>query len=99
MKIKMKCFNSNNLTLLENLKMIDVKLLSGRTLGAEINGIILTDVSDENFKSINQNLLLEHKVIFLQRSTFNHRFCKFIALAQIWIILETHAYVKKLRWI
>ena len=33
--------------------MIDVKLLSG-ALGAEINGINLTDVSDENFKKINK---------------------------------------------
>ena len=32
--------------------MIDVKLLSG-ALGAEINGINLTDVPDENFKKIN----------------------------------------------
>ena len=31
--------------------MIDVKLLSG-ALGAEISGIDLTDVSDENFKII-----------------------------------------------
>ena len=44
--------------------MIDVKLLSG-ALGAEINGIDLTDVSDENFKKIN-DLLLEHKVFFLE---------------------------------
>ena len=44
--------------------MIDVKLLSG-ALGAEISGIDLTDVSDENFKTIN-NLLLEHKVIFFR---------------------------------
>ena len=44
--------------------MIDVKLLSG-ALGAEISGIDLTDVSDENFRKIN-NLLLEHKVIFFR---------------------------------
>ena len=31
--------------------MIDVKLLSG-ALGAEINGIDLTDVSDENFEQV-----------------------------------------------
>ena len=49
--------------------MIDVKLLSG-ALGAEISGIDLTDVSDENFKKIN-NLLLEHKVIFFRDQTFN----------------------------
>ena len=44
--------------------MIDIRLLSG-ALGAEINGIDLTDVSDENFKKIN-DLLLEHKVIFFR---------------------------------
>ena len=41
-----------------------IKLLSG-ALGAEIKGIDLTDVSNENFKKVN-NLLLEHKVIFLE---------------------------------
>ena len=43
-----------------------VKLLSG-ALGAEIKGIDLTDISDQNFKKIN-DLLLEHKVIFLEIS-------------------------------
>ena len=43
-----------------------IKLLSG-ALGAEIEGIDLTDVSDQNFKKIN-DLLLEHKVIFLEIS-------------------------------
>ena len=43
---------------------MEVKLLSG-ALGAEIKGIDLTDVSDENFKKIN-DLLLEHKVIFFR---------------------------------
>ena len=37
--------------------MIDVKLLSG-ALGAEINGIELTDVSDENFEKINNVISL-----------------------------------------
>ena len=41
---------------------MEIKLLSG-ALGAEIKGIDLTDVSDENFKRVN-NLLLDHKVIF-----------------------------------
>ena len=41
---------------------IETKLLSG-ALGAEIKGLDLTDVSDENFNKIN-SLLLEHKVIF-----------------------------------
>ena len=41
---------------------MEIKLLSG-ALGAEIKGIDLTDISDENFKKIN-DLLLEHKVIF-----------------------------------
>ena len=40
---------------------MEVKLLSG-ALGAEIKGLDLTDISDENFKRIN-DLLLEHKVI------------------------------------
>ena len=43
---------------------MEVKLLSG-VLGAEIKGIDLTDVSDKNFKKIN-DLLLEHKVIFFR---------------------------------
>jgi len=42
---------------------MEVKLLSG-ALGAEIQGIDLTDTSDKNFDKIN-NLLLDHKVIFL----------------------------------
>ena len=41
---------------------MEVKLLSG-ALGAEIQGIDLTDTSDKNFDKIN-NLLLDHKVIF-----------------------------------
>ena len=45
---------------------MEVKLLSG-ALGAEIKGIDLTDVSDENFKKVN-DLLLEHKVIFSETS-------------------------------
>jgi taurine dioxygenase len=43
---------------------MEVKLLSG-ALGAEIKEIDLTDVSDKNFKKIN-DLLLEHKVIFFR---------------------------------
>ena len=43
---------------------MDVKLLSG-ALGAEIQGIDLTDLSDKNFNKIN-DLLLEHKVIFFR---------------------------------
>ncbi len=43
---------------------MEVKLLSG-ALGAEIQGIDLKDTSDKNFKKIN-DLLLEHKVIFLE---------------------------------
>ena len=43
---------------------MEVKLLSG-ALGAEIKGINLKDTSDQNFKKIN-DLLLEHKVIFLE---------------------------------
>ena len=43
---------------------MNIKLLSG-ALGAEVNGINLKDSSDKNFKIIN-DLLLEHKVIFLE---------------------------------
>ena len=43
---------------------MDVRLLSG-ALGAEINGIDLKETTLNNFKVIN-NLLLEHKVIFLE---------------------------------
>ena len=43
---------------------VQVNLLSG-ALGAEIKGIDLTDLSDENFNKIN-DLLLEHKVIFFR---------------------------------
>ena len=70
--------------------MIDVKLLSG-ALGAEINGINLIDVSDENFKKIN-NLLLEHKVIFFRDQLLTTE--QHIALAAKFGPLETHAYVK-----
>ena len=72
--------------------MIDVKLLSG-ALGAEINGINLTDVSDENFKKIN-DLLLEHKVIFFRNQPLTTE--QHIALAAKFGPLETHAYVKGL---
>lgn len=43
---------------------MEIKLLSG-ALGAEITGIDLKDSTKENYKKIN-NLLLEHKVIFLE---------------------------------
>jgi taurine dioxygenase len=71
---------------------MEIKLLSG-ALGAEIKGIDLTDVSDENFKKIN-DLLLEHKVIFFrdQPITKDHQ----VALAEKFGPLETHAYVKGL---
>ena len=61
---------------------MEVKLLSG-ALGAEIKGIDLTDVSNENFKKIN-NLLLEHKVIFFrdQPITQNQQ----VALAELSLI-------------
>ena len=72
--------------------MIDVKLLSG-ALGAEISGIDLTDVSDENFKKIN-SLLLEHKVIFFRNQSLTSE--QHVALASKFGPLETHAYVKGL---
>ena len=65
--------------------MTDVKLLSG-ALGAEINGIDLTDVSDENFNKIN-NLLLEHKVIFFRDQPLTTE--QHIALAAKFGPLET----------
>ena len=70
--------------------MIDVKLLSG-SLGAEISGIDLTDVSDENFRKIN-NLLLEHKVIFFRNQPLTSE--QHVALASKFGPLETHAYVR-----
>ena len=47
---------------------MEIKLLSG-ALGAEIKGLDLKDTSNENFKKIN-DLLLEHKVIFLETRYF-----------------------------
>ena len=72
--------------------MMEIKLLSG-ALGAEIKGIDLTDVSDENFKKIN-DLLLEHKVIFFRDQPITKE--QQIALAEKFGPLETHAYVKGL---
>ena len=71
---------------------IKIDLLSG-ALGAEINGIDLTDISDENFEKIN-NLLLEHKVIFFRNQQLTSE--QHIALASKFGPLETHAYVKGL---
>jgi taurine dioxygenase len=69
---------------------MQVKLLSG-ALGAEIGGINLKDTSSKNFELIN-NLLLEHKVLFLrnQHITFEEQ----IALAKCFGPLERHVYVK-----
>ena len=72
---------------------MDIKLLSG-ALGAEIKGIDLTDVSDQNFKKIN-DLLLEHKVIFFRDQPITND--QQIALAEKFGPLETHAYVKGLK--
>ena len=69
---------------------MEIKLLSG-ALGAEIKGIDLTDVSDENFKKIN-DLLLEHKVIFFRDQPLTSE--QHIALAEKFGPLETHAYVQ-----
>ena len=70
----------------------ETKLLSG-ALGAEIKGIDLTDISDENFKKIN-DLLLEHKVIFFRDQPLTAE--QHIGLAEKFGPLETHAYVKGL---
>ena len=72
---------------------MDVKLLSG-ALGAEISGISLKDTSDKNFKKIN-DLLLEHKVIFIRNQPLTAE--QHIALAEKFGPLETHAYVKGLK--
>ena len=50
---------------------MNTKLLSG-ALGAEIDEIDLKDSSEENFKVIN-NLLLEHKVIFLETNILRRK--------------------------
>ena len=71
---------------------METKLISG-ALGAEIKGIDLTDISDENFKKIN-DLLLEHKVIFFRDQPLTAE--QHIALAEKFGPLETHAYVKGL---
>ena len=71
---------------------MDVRLLSG-ALGAEIKGVDLTDVSNENFKKIN-DLLLEHKVIFFRDQPITKD--QQVALAEKFGPLETHAYVKGL---
>ena len=71
---------------------MEIKLLSG-ALGAEIKGIDLTDVSNENFKKIN-DLLLEHKVIFFREQPITKD--QQVALAEKFGPLETHAYVKGL---
>ena len=70
----------------------EIKLLSG-ALGAEIKGVDLTDISDENFKKIN-DLLLEHKVIFFRNQPITKD--QQVALAEKFGPLETHAYVKGL---
>ena len=43
---------------------MEINLLSG-ALGAEVRGINLKDSSDKNWEVIN-NLMLEHKVLFLE---------------------------------
>ena len=56
-------------------------------------GIDLTDVSDENFKKVN-DLLLEHKVIFFRDQPITKD--QQVALAEKFGPLEPHAYVKGL---
>ena len=69
-----------------------VELLSG-ALGAEITGIDLRDISDNNFKII-KDLLLEHKVIFLREQDISHQ--EQIDIAKCFGLIEHHAYVKGL---
>jgi alpha-ketoglutarate-dependent taurine dioxygenase len=71
---------------------MQVKLLSG-ALGAEIDGINLKDISAKNFKVIN-NLLLEHKFLFLRNQHITSE--EQIALAKCFGSLERHVYVKKI---
>ena len=66
------------------------KLPSG-AFGAEIDGINLKDISAKNFKVIN-NLLLEHKVLFLRNQHITSE--EQIALAKCFGPLERHVYVK-----
>jgi taurine dioxygenase len=69
---------------------MQVKLLSG-ALGAEIDVISLKDISSKNFELIN-NLLLEHKVLFLRNQHITSK--EQIALAKCFGPLERHVYVK-----
>ena len=71
---------------------MDARLLSG-ALGAEINGIDLKDSTLKNFK-VNNNLLLEHKVIFFRNQKISPE--EQLALASLFGPIEQHAYVKGL---
>ena len=69
---------------------MDVKLLSG-ALGAEVQGLNLSDSSSKNFDIINK-LLLEHKVIFFRDQNITTE--EQISLAKCFGPLEKHIYVK-----
>ena len=69
---------------------MQVKLLSV-VLGAEIDGMNLRDTPAKNFEVIN-NLLLEHKVLFLRNQHITSE--EQIALAKCFGPLERHVYVK-----
>ena len=69
---------------------MDAELLSG-ALGAEIRGIDIKNSSEKNFK-VNNNLLLEHKVIFFRNQEITPE--EQLTLAKCFGPLEKHAYVK-----
>ena len=67
-----------------------INLISG-ALGAEISGLDLKDSSEENWKVIN-DLLLEHKVLFLRNQNISPE--EQINFAKRFGPLEKHVYVK-----
>jgi taurine dioxygenase len=69
-----------------------INILSG-ALGAEIIGLNLDSVNQDNIQALN-NLLLEHKVIFFRDQNIDSE--KLIYLGSMFGLIEEHAYVKGL---
>ena len=69
-----------------------INILSG-ALGAEIIGLNLDSVNQNNIQALN-NLLLEHKVIFFRDQNIDSE--KLIYLGSMFGLIEEHAYVKGL---
>ena len=69
---------------------MNVDLVSG-ALGAEVINFDLNYLNNKNFEKIN-NLLLEHKVVFLRDQSLTLE--KFIEIASMFGPVEEHAYVK-----